>query len=1202
MTDPAKSVPLKSLVRIEALVDEFEACWERGETPSISGFVARLTPEEQSLRVSLVTELVASDLAARWKQFPSASAADRPAAVDSTGQGADGASIPLLEDYLDIIPEFGSAADLPADLIAEEFRIRSRRGNEPQPADYLQRFSGASPAVISAIRRLQSSTVAETTVEPTLSQQDTPLAASQLHATIRETPHSSVTQEALPRQFGDYEILEEIAHGGMGVVFRARQTRLNRIVALKMIKSGQLASQEEVRRFQIEAEAAAGLSHPSIVPIFEVGIQDGQHFFSMSLIEGETLADLLNRGPMQPAAAAALVEQLAEAIAYAHARGIVHRDLKPGNILLDDEQRPLITDFGLAKQVAQDSNLTSTGQVVGTPGFMAPEQVEGSPLIGTAVDVYSLGAVLYNALDGHPPFRGSTPMETMQQVLKSEPASLRSRHPQVDQDLDTICLKCLEKNPNQRYSSASELADELRRWKHDVPIRARRVSSTERFLRWMRRRPAIAAALLATMVAVSALGGIIVGAINYSQLSNALDDREVALEDARQAEEDARQQEYYRRVALAAAEWQEGNLLSVESQLDECRPDLRGWEWHHLKRLCHQELQRLSHLAVVRCVAWSPDGQLLATGSGEFGRDGCIRLWEAGSGELQHRIDGTFETVEDVAFTPSGESLAAISSRDQLLHLYDCTDGQEQWRIPVGLRTTGLEISPDGSVAAVFGSGLMLVDLQSQETLWSQPVRYNSHRVAAFFPDGQSLAVGMEDGTVDLISITDGSTVESIETGMRRIISIDVSSDGQTLALGSIGGEVTVLDLTAKQTLRQWQHRTQVTSVTFSPDNRTVVSSGRDQTIRLAELTSDHPIRTIYSHARMVSQAAFSPDGTRLASASADRTVKIWNPRMNPDNTVRMQFRHPILWQIAVSPDGERLAVAGSPNPDPGKRDVVRAELRQLSSPETSIGLAAHRNLATDIAFSPDGRQLATSSWDGSVAVHDAFTGDLQHTHTKGHTAAIRCLTWTPDGQSLITGGIDGRLVVRDAQSGEIQQTLLESNDVVWCVAASPDGRSVAAGLLRPRTSPDSRVSYPLLVIDLHTGERLLTFEEELGRVHSLCFTNDGQQMASATLNGPVRLWDTQHWDSSLLHGHPDSVQTVSFSPDGSRLLSGSGDGLRLWDTKTRQQCFMLRGFPVHSAVFTQQGQQIAAAADDGRIRIFNGQTFAEATADGQPD
>src|SRR5205809_3518010 len=323
---------------------------------------------------------------------------------------------------------------------------------------------------------------------------------------IKKAPRPTKT----PAKFGDYKLLEEIGRGGQGVVYRAHQKSLNRTVALKVIGLGQWATKTHLKRFRLEAEAAASLEHPGIVPIHEVGEREGTCYFSMGFIEGDQLDAVIRREPMPVRRAAELIAKVARTVHYAHEHHILHRDIKPGNILLDQKGEPHLTDFWLARLVETESTVTRTMEELGTPSYMAPEQAVGNnAAVSGLTDVYGLGAVLYQVLTGHPPFAGGTTYETIKLLLDTEPRQPRLWNPKIDRDLNTICLECLEKDPRRRYSSALALAEDLERWLKHEPIRARRIGLVTRGRKWVRRNPT-SALLAASLVALAAAAGWIV--------------------------------------------------------------------------------------------------------------------------------------------------------------------------------------------------------------------------------------------------------------------------------------------------------------------------------------------------------------------------------------------------------------------------------------------------------------------------------------------------------------------------------------------------------------------------------------------------------------------------------------------------------------------------------------------------------------------
>lgn len=453
----------------------------------------------------------------------------------------------------------------------------------------------------------------------------------------------------------DYELLEEIGRGGMGVVFRARQVKLNRCVAVKVIRAGGLATANELKRFKLEAETAAALDHPNIVPIYEIGEFDGLPFFSMRLIKGSSLA--ANHQPYadDPRAAAQLMAALARTVHHAHERGVLHRDIKPSNVLIDPEGQPHLTDFGLAKRLRSDGGLSLSGAVIGTPNYMSPEQAAGKKgEITTAADIYSLGAVLYELLTGQPPFQAGTHTATLRMVIEEDclrPRSLRSR---IDRDLETITLKCLEKDPRRRYASAEALAQDLERWLRHEPIEASPNSPWDRAVKWTLRRPAVAALLGVTVGAVLVILGVIV-----SSQKRLTEQRNIAVRNA-QIATDARQlaerQTYVATIRAAAAKIETGKSVGVAGMLDECAQNLRGWEWGFLRQQVPSPVwSRKAHRASIGAIALTADNHMLATAD----TDGLLRIWNLrGQSEILHLATG-YGPVVALAFDPNGPGLIA---------------------------------------------------------------------------------------------------------------------------------------------------------------------------------------------------------------------------------------------------------------------------------------------------------------------------------------------------------------------------------------------------------------------------------------------------------------------------------------------------------------------------------------------------------------
>jgi serine/threonine protein kinase len=499
--------------------------------------------------------------------------------------------------------------------------------------------------------------------------------------------------------FGDYDLLEEIARGGMGVVYRARQRSLDRTVALKLILDSQLATRELVHRFRAEAAAAAALQHPNIVAIHEVGVHDGNHYFSMDYVEGQNLAQRVGSQPLPAKKAARYLKVIAEAIHYAHEQGILHRDLKPSNVLVDAAtDQPRVTDFGLAKRLDGESSLTLSGQVLGSPHFMPPEQAgDQSGKIGRTSDVYGLGGILYFLVTARPPFQGDSLEATISQVLHTEPVPPRLLNPTVPRDLETICLKCLNKEPGRRYPTAEDLSHLL----NSEPILARPTTRFERGWRWCRRKPAFASvlAIASVLLLTLAIGGPIV-ALN--------------IQSARQI---AETHLYGADINMVQTALADADLIHARELLDRHRPapgqrDQRGFEWRHLWSLCQgdQTFALEPLIKDPRHVVFSHDGHLLAAGK-PYGKTSVV--WDLATKAVVKTLP---VGGRPVAFDPKGPLL--ITAGDNGLKRWNTDTWEEKYLGPIHKEASAV-FSPDNRWLIVYGEGIQVWSTENWERVKS---------------------------------------------------------------------------------------------------------------------------------------------------------------------------------------------------------------------------------------------------------------------------------------------------------------------------------------------------------------------------------------------------------------------------------------------------------------------------------------------------
>jgi WD40 repeat protein/predicted Ser/Thr protein kinase len=984
------------------------------------------------------------------------------------------------------------------------------------------------------------------------------------------------------RYYGDYELVRELARGGMGIVYQARQVSLNRIVALKMILAGQLATEADVRRFRHEAEAAASLDHSGIVPVYEVGEHEGLHYFSMGFVEGESLAHKVAAGPLPAALAADLVCAVAEAVQYAHEHGVIHRDLKPANVLIDSQGRPKVTDFGLAKRIGGDSGLTATGQVMGTPSYMAPEQAAGSAEVGIAADVYSLGAILYHLLTGRPPFQSATVIDTLLQVRERAPAPPRQLNSQVPPDLETICLKCLSKEPHKRYATAGEMAADLKRWLTGVPIHARPVPTWERAIKWARRRPAIAALVAVSIVAAMALIGVGVGLWYNERLQAALVEASRQRTQAQtqrwramQSEQIARRYWYAADLNWAQRNRERGELGAARALLDRQRPgpfqeDLRGFEWSYIQRLCRARDGVLAtYPTEVGAVACSPDGTSLAVATGEPGAPGVVWLWDMTRRQSRSMLTGTSGRITSLAFSPDGATLVAASHERGAL-VWDVATGRERAVLRGHAKGVAcVAFAPDGKTLATCGFDPIatLWDPQNGRERASLKGHERALVAVAFTPDGRTLATAGIDKTIKLWDVATNQVRSTLPSPGAELKALAVAPDGATLVSVARDEKVTLWDLATgklRATLSNGKLGA-VQSVAFARDGKTVAAGGY-QTVTVWDLATQRVKATLKGHGNWVYALAYAPDKRTLVTGSWDKTVRLWDTAASSERVFLGRQRWTVR-AVAFAPDGRVLVSA----------DYTNIKLFDVRSGQELATLPAH-HWVFSAAFAPDGATLATAGPEGETG---AGRGIVKLWNIPGR--ALRAtldprldqalsLAFSPDGTTLaIAGEASEKGVVRlwDVAAGRERNSLSEQPGEVGSVAFSPDGLMLATasgsairgavkvwdrGTLRERAvlagsghvafSPDSTtLAYGgdggVVMRDLTRGEERFALGANAG---ALAFSPDGRTLATA--GGSTRnltLWQVSTGQELIAVGTSFPVDSLAFSPDGKTLAVGSG-------------------------------------------------------------
>lgn len=894
------------------------------------------------------------------------------------------------------------------------------------------------------------------------------------------------------RYFGDYEILEEIAQGGMGIVYKARQLSLNRVVALKMIRSGQLATAEEIERFHREAEAAANLQHPNIVAIHEVGEYEGRHYYSMDFVEGQSLRAMIGGNPQPARQSAQYLKTIAEAIDYAHKRGVLHRDLKPANILIDCSNQPRISDFGLAKRMETDSTLTHTQETMGTPSYMPPEQAQGRwTEVGPASDVYSLGAILYELLTGRPPFRGETPTDTLSQVLHNEPIALKSLNPKTPRDLETICLKCLEKEPQHRYPSANLLVEELNRYLSGKPIIARPISRLARSWRWCRRQPVLASltAALVLSIVILVIGSTMASIVLYHQLRRAETSEAKAMD---------------RLWGSYLAQTRAGSVSNLIGQRFE-------------------SLDAVSKAAAIRPTQELRDEAVTCMQLFDLR---LLRQWELSPKPLSNLSVVFDQTLDHFAYCSEKGSLTVRRTSDNF----------ELFHTPSDPKALGseLQLSPDGQLLAAKHHQddiLRIWDVVNGKLLFELPIKV--YKAAfAFSPDGRRFAAGSSDGTIVVYNV---ATLEELQRLKALLLPTNLEfhpRENRLAVLSDEGSVVEVHDL--DWSVKPWhlQHPHLVRTLQWSPDGSLLAVACNDQ-IHLWDADTLNQLNVLQGHHSKVTRLVFNRTGNILASFGWDCMARFWDPYLNKE------LLHVVSpTPVNFTPDNRQLVF--NDEKSMGVWEIADRESRQL------YRRPSNKTRFYDFDFSPDGRIVTCATSDGVWLWDSALCQQLAFLPQDPTAAAL----FTPDGRGLITSSCTQVCywpLTADAKPdclrlGPPERLCTSHGNGDKRAAITPDGRWLAA------ITGFDRIT----VLDLKQPEKTVVLSTRPPATF-VTISPDGRWVADGAWGNVsgIRIWDAMR--GKLVHRlFPDQGGIAAvFSPDGKWLVMEKGDEYQFWDTAT---------------------------------------------------